>query len=785
MPVPTNVSIKLAPRETSWSSLTLQDFTAASWASLSDAKKRDIAGHFAWANQLPPTTFGDLSLGHHRASDGAVVFRGVTAALGRVNQTDISADAKRQARSHLDVHRAAFEAEAGRSESMPLSEQIVDLPPFTRAASVTTVDEQARTVELIFTTGADVVREGFFSGSWIERLLLDSKAVRLDRLNAGAPLLDGHMGYSVRNQLGAVVPDSAKLTKSEARATVKFSRRPDAEAVFQDVKDGVVRAVSVGYKVHKFEEETGADGTPTIRTATDWEPYELSLVPMGADPGARVRSGEAIVTSPCVIFTRAAEEKTMAEEKKPEETKAVDAKPEAPVLDEQKPDIVAVRAAAVEGERKRCEGIRRAVKVANLPGAFGDDLVKRGVSMADASAAIFDKLAEATDKTREEIHIEVGTDTRDKWLRGALNWLLVKGGEVELVAKAEKSTVSAYDPGEFRGMSMLDLAKVTLERAGRSIRGRNKMQLVGDAFMLRAITQTTSDFTTLLENVMHKVLQAAYGLAPDTWRAWCGQSTVSDFRAHKRYRMGQFGALDDLNEGGEFKHKAISDAESASITATTKGNIIAVTRQMIINDDMGAFTRLLSMLGRAAALSVEVDAYAELALNSGLGPSQPDGQPLFHTNRSNVGSGAATSMASLDADAQVMAAQLDPWGNEYLNLEPTVLLVPRTLWGTATQINESQYDPDTVANKAQLKPNICRGLFTVIPKTNRISGTRRYLFADPGIAPVFEVAFLEGQTSPVLETRDGWDTDGAEMRVRFDYGVAAIDYRGGVTNAGA
>jgi hypothetical protein len=65
-----------------------------------------------------------------------------------------------------------------------------------------------------------------------------------------------------------------------------------------------------------------------------------------------------------------------------------------------------------------------------------------------------------------------------------------------------------------------------------------------------------------------------------------------------------------------------------------------------------------------------------------------------------------------------------------------------------------------------------------------LSGTRRYLFADPSIAPVFEVAFLEGQTAPVLESRDGWRVDGTEMRVRLDYGVAAVDYRGAVTNAG-
>ncbi len=303
--------------------------------------------------------------------------------------------------------------------------------------------------------------------------------------------------------------------------------------------------------------------------------------------------------------------------------------------------------------------------------------------------------------------------------------------------------------------------------------------------MLRGgITQSTSDFTVLLENVMHKVLQAAYSLAPDRWRRFCATSTVSDFRAANRYRMGSFGALDTLTENGEFKNKAISDAEKASITASTKGNIINVSRQMIVNDDMGAFTRILSMLGRAAGLSIEVDVFATLALNAGLGPTQADGQPLFHANRSNVGAGAALSAASIDADRVIMAQQKEPMGNEYIDLRPSILVVPVGLGGQAKVINASQYDPDAVVNKAQYKPNVVVGLFSDIVDTPRLTGTRRYLFADPGLAPVIEVAFLEGQPAPVLESQDAWRTDGAEMKVRFDYGVAAVDFRGAVTNAG-
>ena len=441
-------------------------------------------------------------------------------------------------------------------------------------------------------------------------------------------------------------------------------------------------------------------------------------------------------------------------------------------------------------ERERIVGIESMVRVAKLEPTVAVDMVKRGLTLDAARAEVFAKLAAADAQappTDNTLRVEMGADARGKFLRGAESWLLIKGGAAEMVARAENpraaSTAAVIDPGEFRGMTLVDLARYCLGRLNVQVRGWDKMRIVSEAFMRRDITQSTSDFSTLLENVLHKVLQAAYATTPDTWKMCCAQSTVSDFRAHNRYRMGSFGALDTVAENGEFKNKAISDAEKGSITATTKGNIINVSRQMIINDDMGAFTRLLTMLGRAAALSVEVDVYAQILLNSGLGPTQSDGQPLFHANRSNVGSGAAISVVSIDADRVIMASQKDPWGNEYLDLRPHCLVVPIALGGTARVLNDAQYDPDT-SNKLQM-PNRVRGLFKYVIDTPRLTGTRRYMFADPAIAPTCEVAFLEGQSSPVLETQDGWRVDGAEMKVRFDYGVAFIDWRGAVTNAGA
>jgi len=678
--------------------------------------------------------------------------------------------------------------------------QIVELPPLDRRADVGHVNADTRTVDLVFSTGAAVDRTDYWTGKrYREVLSMDPKAVRLDRLNAGAPLLDSHSSYSLDSVMGAVVDGSASVSKGAGRASVRFSKRAAVDPVFQDVTDGIIRSVSVGYRVHKFEESQGADGV-LVRTALDWEPYEVSLVAMPADVGARVRSGDkGTDVNLCVIVTREVSEDTsMATETKAAPTTEPPATPATRAAEPAAPAAPAVDVAAVRAEeRARALTIRTSAKVVGLVDeAFVDGLIGSDKSLDACRAEIINELEARQRKTPNTDHrhtagIVAGEDERDKFGRGVGAWLLHKAGLAPQFARlAEQGKVDKLeDPGEYRGLSLMDLARLCLDRANVRTRGLDKMQVAALAFTTRdgGIMQSTSDFAVLLENVMHKVLQMAYGITPDTWRRFCAQSTVPDFRASSRYRMGSLSVLDSLTENGEFKNKPINDVEKATITATTKGNIIGITRAMIVNDDMAAFTRLLSMLGRAAALSIEADVYNLIGLNSGLGPTQSDSQPLFHANRSNVSTGAALSAAAIDADRVVMAQQKEPNGNDYTNLKPSILLVPIGLGGVARVINISQYDPDNISgasSKATMKPNVVAGLFADVVDTPRLTGTRRYLFADPSQAPVIEVAFLEGAPAPVLESQDGWRSDGAEMRVRFDYGVAAIDWRGAVTNAG-
>jgi hypothetical protein len=171
-----------------------------------------------------------------------------------------------------------------------MADRVLEIEKLYRRAAVETADAEARTVGVQWTSGAPVLR--VINGvRAFEILSLDPKHVRLGRLNGGAPLLNSHQTYEIDNVIGVVVENSARVAASGGTATVRFSKRADVEPIWGDVRDGIVRNLSVGYIVHRFvEEAAGADGIPIYR-AVDWEPYELSFVSIPADAKAQTRGG--------------------------------------------------------------------------------------------------------------------------------------------------------------------------------------------------------------------------------------------------------------------------------------------------------------------------------------------------------------------------------------------------------------------------------------------------------------------------------------------------------------
>jgi HK97 family phage prohead protease len=165
------------------------------------------------------------------------------------------------------------------------------------------LDQTARTVDLVWTTGARVRRYDVWTGeTWFEELAVTADAVDLRRLRAGANLLAAHQSYGLDGILGVV--ESAEIVQGEGYARVRFSQRPKAAEVFRDVKAGIIRNVSVGYVTHEAEELPRKKGEPVVRRATRWEPLELSLVAVGADPDAHVRAAEDAPRYHCILRRR-------------------------------------------------------------------------------------------------------------------------------------------------------------------------------------------------------------------------------------------------------------------------------------------------------------------------------------------------------------------------------------------------------------------------------------------------------------------------------------------------
>lgn len=690
----------------------------------------------------------------------------------------------------------------------------VDLPRMSRGAAVVpnTLNDEARTVDVVWTTGARVMR-GYFDTYW-EQLSLDAKNVRLKRLNNGAPFLVVHDQYSTDSVVGVVVGGSASVDGKRGVATIRFaSAGVDliADKIWAKVKDGILQNISVGYAVYGMTKisDGGADKVP-IYEVDDWEPQELSVVPIGADDGAgfRAASNERTRCAITTTETRTRTKETIMEDDEnptptgtPGETAAIAATraaTEARAAESASRSEAARTAAteAVNAERERIAEIRTLAKRSKLGDTWAQTLIEAGTSVVEARKAALEHMIN-DDATTPTLglngQISAGDDERDKYVRSASAWLIERTGKRKLLEDAKKRSPDLFEGFEFggggpcRGLSPLEIARDTLERQGVKTRGMDKMRMLGSAFTYRSGSfQTTSDFAVILENVLHKMLLGSYATQDTTWQRFCATDEVPDFRTSNRYRTGSLPSLPLISEHGEYKNGAIPDGAKYGISTERHGEIFALSREAIVNDDMGALANLAMEFGRAAARTIENDVYALLALNSGLGPTMSDSNPFFHSSRANVGTGSAISVVGLDADRVLMRAQKDPSGRDFLSLSPSTLLVPDSLAGTALVINRSEYDPDT-ANKLQRR-NMVLNLFNDIVGSPRLSptSTRRYLFCDPNIAAAFVVAFLEGYgRGPIMESQQGWRVDGVEWKVTQYAKAQAADPKGAVTNAGA
>ena len=202
-----------------------------------------------------------------------------------------------------------------------------------------------------------------------------------------------------------------------------------------------------------------------------------------------------------------------------------------------------------------------------------------------------------------------------------------------------------------------------------------------DEIATRAL-HTTSDFPAILAAVTNKTLRDAYEAAPRTFPPIARRATAADFKDIHRLQLGEAPQLEKVNESGEFKRGSLGEGKE-SYRVETWGKVIGITRQVIINDDLDAFTRIPALFGTAAA-TLESDVVWGIVTSN---PNMADGVALFHASHKNlVGTGTALDVANLGKARAQMAKQTGLDGKTVLNIRPAFLVVPSSLELTAEQL---------------------------------------------------------------------------------------------------
>lgn len=638
------------------------------------------------------------------------------------------------------------------------------------------VVEETRSLEMQFYTGATVERYDWNTGEkYFLRLGLDAGQCDVMRLNGG-PLLDSHMDWSVKHVLGSC--SNPRIENGVALATASFSDDEDSECIFRKVKGGTLRKVSVGAVIVHISKESEADGISSY-VADKWYPREVSIVPIPADENAGFLSDQLpiqrLMDQPEAgqLGATAQKETTMAE----------------PILTEltgeqsRAANLAAVNAAREEGakaERERVSGIQAAIKAAKLNEQFGAVLIEKGVSLADARTAIIEELGKRSEAEEINPHhtgrVELNADARDKFRANLQNAIEYRAG----VTGAKLNAGGR----EFAGMSLMEMARETLRVNEVKFAGADRMELAAIALGMRVERFSnpgyngTTDFPNVLANVMNKSLRAAYEAYPQTWRPISRGTTNTDFKTKSVNQLSESPTPVIVPASGEFKYVSLSDKRE-SYALATYGNIIALNRQAIINDDMSAFNRIPSLQGRACAQLESDIVWALITSNPTMGA---DSTALFHANHGNyTASGTAISQTSLGVMRALMRVQKGIKAVEFINVEPRMIAVPAALETKALQETSNQYTPQQGSNI-----NTFKNLSVIVePRLDAASATAWYAFCDPGQVDIIEYAYLAGQEGIYTETRVGFDVDGVEMKVREDFGAQILDWRGCYKNVGA
>lgn len=454
----------------------------------------------------------------------------------------------------------------------------------------------------------------------------------------------------------------------------------------------------------------------------------------------------------------------------------------------QEPDVLTAahnreRDEAVMAERTRINDINVACKRHNVSEEFAQELIKSNEPYEKCVVKILDKI-DSNKPAKPLMDLKMQKDESEKFRMHASNCLAVVAGierDPEMVKEAKKDVPINNLHG---------LMARTLQRAGVDPIGMSPEALTKESIQMAGTG--SSDLPAVLEDVANKSLQKGYNEAPVTWSAWMGTMGVTDFKTSNLVSMSNFGDIDDLPEGMPFKDGKFSDKKE-QVSVDTKGKKFTITRNALINDDLGALVRIPRLMTGAVARRQNKDVYDLLTSNSLAGPTMnEDSNSLFDaTNHLNVyANSSVPSVSSIArADQYLMEMPLpkpEPDSTiQYSNVTGKYLITGSGNKLTTDQLLNTPYDnsksitgvynPYTAGVIVPVYDAYLQALLTAASKASAW-----YFASDSNVLETFVMAFLQGNQVPTLQGAASGIGDplGFSWHIFFDWGIGVADYRG-------
>lgn len=393
----------------------------------------------------------------------------------------------------------------------------------------------------------------------------------------------------------------------------------------------------------------------------------------------------------------------------------------------------------------------------------------------------------ATEVLEQAIQEEVETV---RALTGAANGVHGAGAEKARLSMGSTGAdrgLAAAEAGLARLLGVRDVASDEPVPTWSSIR-EAYVQITGDTEVRGAMNPelslvreanevTTSVLNHALANAITKRLVQDYGAQPQDWKKFCAIRAIRDYKPQYRVLLHDFAALATVNENAAYANIAWDDTRE-TYTPAKRGNLVVVTREAILNDDLEAVRRIPTKLAIAAATTINEFVYGLFTSNPALADTSKvfdDGTQTSHKNRGT----AALTAASLQTAITQMMKQTSS-ADKRLGIRPRYLLLPPDLYWTAVTILNSTLLPGTQNNDA----NPLQGMLEPIVVPQFSDAKDYYLMADPAQIECLEVGFINGQETPELLVQDNptagsvFTNDAISYKVRWEFGGGWLDYRG-------